>query len=681
LEEEQLIYQERVVPVEEYAFHHVLTQEAVYASIPPPRRARLHGLVGKALERLSSWDLEAHYEELAYHYERSGADEKAIEYLLKAGEKARRAYLKEEAIGYFQRALERLDGSVPGDCRKGWRLAALKGLGQIYHGMGKELEAEECFRRAIVVGQEIGLDPPELVRLYSWLADVLWWQNQNSEMVRVGEEGLALIGQNTESIEAALMNDAVGWGCFFTGNLERGREFIDRNTRFLRRLPYSEELRPVYNHVVDECTVNKNAEEALKWLQTLEQKAKAHYDLRALGEVHVFTARLLASQGDLLGALLRYQQTLELSTRIGDVKLENWGLGGIGGHYLSLGELRDAREYANRRREITESIGERQFIRTSYVQLGMISLCEGAWDQAADAFLKAAQLDREIGAGPWEVEETLALGRSYLAKGEREEALKRFQQSLSLGGPSPQILCALEEAYLEPEEFRAICGCLREEHPEMRDLPFAQWYLEPTEPLCFSQLLVSERFVMSLSSDWAWQDPFGDCAWKAENGLEIHAANGRDLQHLNLSAPRLLRSVSEGLALETTCVAVSAEKPAIGGLLLWKDSRNYLRLDRGTRGPHEISFSGCVADRDLIIGRGRLPTERVILRLERVGSRVNALCSADGQNWFTVGQVTFAVDDPLEIGVFGIGRIDRTIYHGAHPCGTAIRFESFRLMR
>src|SRR5262249_39392772 len=109
LEDEQLVYQERVVPVEEYAFHHVLTQEAVYASIPPPRRAHLHGQVGQALERLSSGDLEAHCEELAYHYNRSQADEKAVEYLLKAGEKSRRAYLNEAAIGYLQRALERLD--------------------------------------------------------------------------------------------------------------------------------------------------------------------------------------------------------------------------------------------------------------------------------------------------------------------------------------------------------------------------------------------------------------------------------------------------------------------------------------------------------------------------------------------------------------------------------------------
>jgi hypothetical protein len=121
------------------------------------------------------------------------------------------------------------------------------------------------------------------------------------------------------------------------------------------------------------------------------------------------------------------------------------------------------------------------------------------------------------------------------------------------------------------------------------------------------------------------------------------------------------------------------QNPTIGGLLLWKDKQNYLRLDKGIRGKHEINFSGCIANKDLIIGRGRLVSERAYLRLERVGNCVNALCSADGEAWFTAGGVEFPVEDPVEVGVHAIGMIDRTIYHGAYPEGTAIRFEGFEL--
>jgi hypothetical protein len=44
-----------------------------------------------------------------------------------------------------------------------------------------------------------------------------------------------------------------------------------------------------------------------------------------------------------------------------------------------------------------------------------------------------------------------------------------------------------------------------------------------------------------------------------------------------------------------------------------------------------------------------------------------------------VGHVEFLVEDPVQVGLHAVGNIDRTVYHGAYPDGTAIRFESFRL--
>jgi hypothetical protein len=133
--------------------------------------------------------------------------------------------------------------------------------------------------------------------------------------------------------------------------------------------------------------------------------------------------------------------------------------------------------------------------------------------------------------------------------------------------------------------------------------------------------------------------------------------------------------------------------------VLWKDKKNYLRLDRGATGEHGILFTGCLENQDLLIGRGRLPIDksasqqisksldqqigetsgRVFLRLERVGKRVNAFCSADGENWFTVGHVEFPVEGPLQVGLHAVGNIDRAVYRGAYPDGTAIRFKSFEL--
>ena len=77
----------------------------------------------------------------------------------------------------------------------------------------------------------------------------------------------------------------------------------------------------------------------------------------------------------------------------------------------------------------------------------------------------------------------------------------------------------------------------------------------------------------------------------------------------------------------------------------------------------------------MLYWRGRLTGDRIWLRLERQGTSVRALCSADGVAWFTAGDVEFPYREGEQVGVHAIGMIDRTIYHGAFPEGTAIRFE------
>ncbi len=162
-------------------------------------------------------------------------------------------------------------------------------------------------------------------------------------------------------------------------------------------------------------------------------------------------------------------------------------------------------------------------------------------------------------------------------------------------------------------------------------------------------------------------------------GVTIHAAMLRDLWFLNRGAPRILRSVEGDFAVEVHCGPAHAELPAIGGLLLWQDQENYLRLGIGIRGQSEVSLEGCIADKDVVIGRGRLVAGSLTLRMERTGDTVRALCSADGEQWFRVGQVDFPSSHALQIGLHAIGNIDRTVYHGAYPEGTAIRFTDFRL--
>jgi regulation of enolase protein 1 (concanavalin A-like superfamily) len=226
-----------------------------------------------------------------------------------------------------------------------------------------------------------------------------------------------------------------------------------------------------------------------------------------------------------------------------------------------------------------------------------------------------------------------------------------------------------------------------------------QWYLEPAETRAvFTPPLYRDRFEESLASDWVWEDPFADCCFSLQKGLEIRAANGRGLWHLNFSAPRMLRPIPKGMdwAAQTICDIVTNEMQAVGGLVLWRDRKNWLHLTRGAWSSNNVTLFGCVDNHDVVIGRGHLSIvdpanretgdARIWLRLECAGGQVKALCSADGQMWFMVGSVAFPAEEPAQIGLLAtcrlhLGWMNRYVFRSSHPAGTAIRFESFTLWR
>jgi hypothetical protein len=403
-----------------------------------------------------------------------------------------------------------------------------------------------------------------------------------------------------------------------------------------------------------------------------------------------------ANRGDLRGDLRNEQQALAIYTRTGDRRYKGVHCAFIAEDLLRLGDLEGAESYARRALGVAEVTGFIVVQARAHKVIGQVALCRGALHEALQACRTALEFLGETGQ-PWSKDIIHTMGRAHLAQGERENAVSRFHEALVFPssvdflGPPPPALSGLEAAYADPEAFRDFFRRFRETHPGVGGLPTVQWFLEPYTaaavrgaPLQHARFAASTSPDRALSSDWVWHDLYDDCHFciVPDDGLEIHAANGRDLWSINLSAPRLLRNAPQSSvwAVQTICNRAAAERPAIGGLLLWQDQDNYLRLNRGTAGEREIAFQGCIDNQDLIIGRGRLDVERcerVFLRLERKGERVNALCSADGVEWFTVGHVAFPVADPLQIGLHAIGHINRSIYHGAYSEGAAIRFESF----
>jgi tetratricopeptide (TPR) repeat protein len=692
LEDRQLIYEERAIPEEEYSFQHVLTQETVYQNILRRRRAVFHGHVAEAMEQLYAANLEEYCEQLAHHYEQAGMAEKAVEYLLRAGEKARRAFLNEDAVQAYQRALTHLEETTLGRRHWQWQLEALAGLGRAYYyGLGRIAEAIACFRRAIALGRGCGLSPVALARFYHWLFHASGYDGSMDETAaevrRAGEEWLAASADVGESVEAAIMYALLIGAYHHQLNLPAVRAFTERLAQVLVRVPYFPELRDVHAVLMLSLSWDKRIEEAHFWAARLERLAQEHEDPAGVAAGVFQGVFSLWSTGHLAEAAEGCRRSAPLFERrdVTDSAHVYWCLALL---CVERGELEEARQSLARAETLlggTKSLateGDVAWLRA------VVALCAGDVEGARD-YLRhalACPSHREAGAWVW-----LTAGHVAMAAGEPVKALGHFEQCLRQSRRSSEDSIIMQSATVPAalsgmEAAGAGRAHLTAQVERLRPLGPQVWML-PRVP-CLQPATVAQHAWLTApgladegGTVWQWHDPLGGCAhaWE-EDGLLLSAANGCDLWYANLSAPCLLQTLpGSDFALETRCGPVARDRPAIGGLLLWHDRNNYLVLEHGRWGAADIAFRGCLDGEDCLIGRGWLPGEQMSLRLERRGSTVRALCSADGTAWFTAGDVAFPAREGGQVGVYAIGMIDRAIYHGAYPDGTAIRFESFEL--
>jgi DNA-binding SARP family transcriptional activator len=684
-----------------FAFVHALFQEHLYQTMSLGEQRLLHGELGVSLEALYSQDNDRIVPQLAHHFHRADRLEKAIEYEVRAGEQARQAYANDQAKLHYERALNLLERIDSGKAVRSWHLTALSGLGKLCLSTGEVPEAERYLREAIARGKRISLDPQKMAILYHWLGESLYWQGKYEDILPIGEEGLALIEGDRNSLGVALINQTIAAGCYFVDR-ERGERLTRQTATFIQDLPYVEELRILYNHIILMYRYFKEVEKVRYWLNALEQRARAHGDLVAMSTVHLEMASLMQCIGDTERAIENAHRGLKTVDHTGDIKYGSWFWGRLAYLHLNAGRLPEAKTCAQQALHLSLKVGFNRDIVDYHSLIGRITLSCQDWKGAIEALTTTESLYHTPPNSVDLAELRQFTGRAYLGMLDTRRAHQDFDAGLQYLTEEENtqrlpwtlrllasLLSGLEETTDDPETFKITVERLRKQISSL-DEGLTQWSLEPVEKTSKRVSLLVDA-IQPASPRWSWHNSFKDCTYQADPNLTLQAANARHLWQMNRSAPRLthpLTDIANGHVVQVSCEPALEDRPAIGGLLLWRDNKNYLWLEVGRFGERDVAFGGCLDNEDLVIGRGRLPDgpepgwamgESVTLQMVMTGDRVDALGSLDGEAWFSVGHTTFPFGEGVQVGVHAIGMMDRSIYPGAYPEGTAIQFSAFRL--
>jgi DNA-binding winged helix-turn-helix (wHTH) protein/tetratricopeptide (TPR) repeat protein len=197
-----LILSQKVRGEEIYSFTHDIMQEALYDSIGPARRRRHHLRVGHAIEKLYSSRLEEWYDALGRHFIEGNELEKALEYSLKAGDRASAICSWGRASAHYQMALELLQVLEVGPRHRAEVLEKLA-LATMWFGKGKD--SLEYWEEALSVYEALG-DAKKAgavhLRLYQQYYSAMGTRDREKGY-RHSVEALGLLEPEGDSVELA----------------------------------------------------------------------------------------------------------------------------------------------------------------------------------------------------------------------------------------------------------------------------------------------------------------------------------------------------------------------------------------------------------------------------------------------------------------------------------------------
>lgn len=312
LQRRELVREKSRVPHRVYLFKHVLTQETAYASMLLSRRRELHGRVAECLERMEAESAS----EIARHFLEARKEERALPYLVEAGERAARAGARTEAVGFFKKAVEIVQ--------------TVEDLGmarRAYEGLGKVLEfsmdgpgAFEAYHDMMHFAQEHTDIPMQVSALnkMSFLHAMVMGQFPEAESHLAEAERLASEHQDNDGMYE-LINMKCGM-CMMAGDFSNANRYlteaveIGRKTNRLDNMAYG--LAHKANTLAMMGSFDESWEIAQEALRVSDEAGNLQHKANALGEA---VTLYFISKGNLDEAYKRSNQAYDIARRIGAV--------------------------------------------------------------------------------------------------------------------------------------------------------------------------------------------------------------------------------------------------------------------------------------------------------------------------------------------------------------------------
>jgi len=439
-----LIQECRVPTGEIYAFTDNQVRDVLYEGVSTVRKRRYHLQIGQILEKLHAKNLEEHADALAYHFKEGRDNAKALEYFLKAGDKAKKVYANEEAFSYFESALDLLD-RTGGDVSEKARVAEI--LGDLKWGNMEFEVSVEYFNEVLMWLKETG-DKRGLARVHDKIAEILTFSlGKTKDGLAHANEALKILENEPESPELAQVYYNLAYIYFIPQGNPSKAVSLGR-----KALNLAEKLGPlevkaycytdlVFMELIDLQKAVEYAEEGLK----IAMENNLHPECIVYG--YAYIPLYYIALGNFHRAMEYSKEGLKFARKVGEMAYSGEIIGEIAFAYVRTGDLQKAIQTAEEVMQISKKTGSLYSSFIGLAAFGEAYRIMGEWDKAHEYYVQALEIAKEMQHYTLLRIINSALGRLYYEKeeyGKAEEILQKEIRALEkVGG----ITCCPVQLY------------------------------------------------------------------------------------------------------------------------------------------------------------------------------------------------------------------------------------------
>ena len=544
-------------------------------------------------------------------------------------------------------------------------------LGIVHHFMGRHRKAIKELALAAGLASALEIDGAVVAELYFHLGDAYFWLESYDEMMAISLIGLSKVKEKSGP-EIMLLYDNLRRAYECKKDAQNSEKYAQKNQGLIKATEYFPHIDRVYHGIAWTLGVMKeNLDYSLNLLLDGLKLCEENYDDVGICRCYHSIGDILGKKRELKKAIFYYKRAIEIAERLGYEDMLIYSYAEMGEVLVMMeADFDVAERYLLAAAQKAKQVGNNAYVALANNNLAKIYKSSGNIAGRVEALAEFAKHGRALSPNA-SLQALHELGTIHVNKGDLKTAAEYFLKGISETSSSlvlSRFLDGLEECYDamgKSGEFSEVCRGLRERKINRTNL--SQWWLSPASPATkFSHLLFYDEFSEDeLHHKWRWLDPQKDCFYQIEKetgGLEIAVPPNHRLRRLaNFDAPRLIQEIKGDFAIETSIMGgQKAERH--GGMLVWAGSRNYLSLE--VTPDNNIHFSISKEENFDVIGRGRLISPSIYLRLERRGNLFSAFCRGDGKvpslpphqankNWFAGGEVELVMPEPIDIGVYG----------------------------